>query len=160
MSQTQPQAQSQAQILTHLCSVQLRDKGSESAEGKSPAATPTNAQRTNLQAGLVSSFTGQSAPTSPTTLQRTAVSASEGIVSSASAVQTALESQRESEPRREQHTDRGDANYVEDDNGDDEQTEEEEEPKLKYQRLGFSVEEILRTKQVSSFLAHDKFLVC
>jgi hypothetical protein len=48
----------------------------------------------------------------------------------------------------------------EDDEEDDEEEEEEEEPKLKYQRLGASMSEILKNDTASCMTVHDKFLVC
>jgi hypothetical protein len=42
---------------------------------------------------------------------------------------------------------------------EDEEEEEEEEPRLKYQRLGHSVAEILKRDAASCLAAHEKFLV-
>jgi hypothetical protein len=41
----------------------------------------------------------------------------------------------------------------------EEDEEEEEEPRLKYQRLGLSVAEILKAEMASCLAAHEKFLV-
>jgi hypothetical protein len=42
---------------------------------------------------------------------------------------------------------------------EEEEDDEEEEPKLKYQRLGASVSEILKRDVASCFATHEKFLV-
>ena len=42
----------------------------------------------------------------------------------------------------------------------EEEDEEEEEPKLKYQRLGSNVGEILKNDHASCMTVHEKFLVC
>ncbi len=43
---------------------------------------------------------------------------------------------------------------------EEDEDEEEEEPKLKYQRLGFSVLDILKEDAATCMHVHDKFLVC
>lgn len=54
---------------------------------------------------------------------------------------------------------------TDDANGDDdgevteEEEEEEDEPRLKYQRLGHTVSEILKKDAASCLAAHEKFLV-
>ena len=45
------------------------------------------------------------------------------------------------------------------DESGEESVEEEEEPKLKYQRLGFSVVDILKPEAASCMAIHDKFMV-
>jgi vacuolar protein sorting-associated protein 41 len=53
------------------------------------------------------------------------------------------------------------SSYEEYSEGDEfsEEEEEEDEPKLKYQRLGFSVIDILKTDSASCMGVHEKFLV-
>lgn len=46
----------------------------------------------------------------------------------------------------------------EDDEDDEEEDEEEEEPKLKYQRLGSTVTDLLRDDVATAMDTHDKFL--
>lgn len=41
----------------------------------------------------------------------------------------------------------------------DEEEEEEEEPKLKYERVGRGVEELMQKDTVSCLVAHEKFIV-
>lgn len=38
--------------------------------------------------------------------------------------------------------------------------EEEEEPKLKYERVGRGVEELVQRDTLSCFVTHEKFIVC
>lgn len=46
----------------------------------------------------------------------------------------------------------------EEDEEEDEESEEEEEPKLKYQRLGSTVADLLKEDVATAMYAHDKFL--
>ena len=63
------------------------------------------------------------------------------------------------EEEEEAENDDEDEEETDDDEETDEESEEEEEPKLKYQRLGASVSEILKSETNSCLVAHEKFLV-
>ena len=52
----------------------------------------------------------------------------------------------------------GDEEDDEDEDEEDEEDEEEEEPKLKYQRLGSTVTDLLKDDVATAMDTHDKFL--
>ena len=60
------------------------------------------------------------------------------------------------EEEDEEEDDQEDGDSLEGDDEDDD--EEEEEPRLKYQRLGNSVSDILKRESASAVRLHDKFL--
>jgi hypothetical protein len=65
---------------------------------------------------------------------------------------------RPGEDKEELHRREEEEDDSEDEEGEEE--EEDEEPKLKYQRLGFSVLDILKDDSATCMHVHEKFLVC